>query len=238
MDSEAEDFDGLVDEDENEGIAAPVADVETTGDEDYSAKVQKRIGKVVKQRNIARERAEELARQNAELLEMLREGHKEMAEISLKKLREEKVEAASIDDWEKVAEIDERIIEAKSSQPQPRQEQKAEELPKALTDWQVRNRWVFEPENPKTIKANKIYAELVNDGFDPEDAETFEEIDKRMVTDRPPPSQPPDRGGAVGAANSEFTAQDKAMMAEFGLDPTNKDHRIEWAKSKKAANDI
>jgi hypothetical protein len=228
---------------ESDQAEAKAADLEDE-DLDYSKKVQKRIKTVVQQRNIERDARAAAEAENARLRQELEEHRKSIAEKEIADLKQQKLDALAIEDHQAVVDIDEKIMDHKTRQnaaptrSEPTQQQQTVKQSDALAEWQSRNKWVFEDTNPKTLKANQIYNKLLERGFDPDDPDTYAEIDKRMAREVPMPSGGrPDRGETSASSGGvvPFTPEDKALMVEFGLDPSNKAHRTQWAKSKKEA---
>ncbi len=92
---------------------------------------------------------------------------------------------------------------------------------------------------------------MVKEGYDPKSKEFFVELDRRIAKRFPElyaRKAPKNMGGApagTGAATSTRSAvgkrtiklqkSDLIRMQKFGLDPQNKAHLQEWARSKGAA---
>ena len=237
-----DDIDIVVDEDEQVAVDTESQDTESqdddsSDDKDYSKKVQQRISKVVQQRNIERDRRAALEKENNELREALHKNNAKASDDTIAQLKKQKVDALEIGDYQAVSDIDDQLMDYRTQQPvQETQQQPQAELPKTLTDWQQKNQWVFDNNNPKTKKANEIYAALLDEGYDDNDPDLFSELDKKLKRQIPPPTSSPDRGQVTAGNGVQFTAQDKELMTEFGLDPNNQVHRKQWAISKKAAN--
>lgn len=235
-------------EESDSGDVKPDDSSQDDDDSQYSTKVQKRINKVVQQRNIERDKRVALEQEAAKLREQLNKLQTDTAKETIAQLKQKKLEALEIDDHQAVLDIDEQLMEQKlreqyQRETPPTQEQDQQgnyslELPKAMDDWQTANQWIFDDTDPKTAKAKQIYAELINEGFDAEDPDTFVELDKKLNKQpraAPPPTSPPDRGQVTESGQFQFTSKDKELMQEFGLDPNNKEHRKQWAISKKEA---
>lgn len=105
--------------------------------------------------------------------------------------------------------------------------------------------------NPK-FKAHHNFvrtvdAEIVGEGYDPQSPEYYKELDRRVdgafPTLRKKQKAPPSPVGAVGSAPASNSSSrtiklgksDLVNMRRYGLDPTNKDHLREYARSKRAA---
>jgi hypothetical protein len=239
MDSEQyeDDIDLSVDDDE-EIIETEAEEPEAEDDDtDYSKKVQKRIGKVVQQRNVYRDRTEKAESENEQLRAKLAEFDSSSAKAELAVLRQQKIDALEVGDYEAYADIDDKLadIKAKPVYQAPEQQEYQEPIAQQLVDWQQKNKWIFDSDNPRTKKANDIFFSLLDEGYEKDDPELYKIVDRKLRREVPPPAGLPDRG-QVSVSSSNFTSQDKTLMAEFGLDPSNKAHRTQWAISKKAAN--
>jgi hypothetical protein len=107
--------------------------------------------------------------------------------------------------------------------------------PQAQQDWENSNQWIYdEKQKPRLDKANKIFKELLDDGYDLDDPDTFVQLDKRLKREVPPSPGAPDRGQVIGSdSKTGFTAEDKRRMAAWGLDPDDPKHRKEWIKNRK-----
>ena len=243
MDSEQyeDDIDLSVD-DEEEIIEAEVEGDEPEAeddDNDYSKKVQKRIGKVVQQRNIYRDRTEKAESENEQLRAKLADLDSVSKKSELAALRQQKIDALEVGDYEAYADIDDKLADIKAKPVyQAPQEQQAEQEPIAqqLIDWQQKNKWIFDSDNPRAKKANEIFFSLLDEGYEKDDPELYKIVDQKIRREAPPSAGLPDRGQVSSAGSASFTQQDKTLMAEFGLDPNNKAHRTQWAIAKKAAN--
>lgn len=242
------DIDLSLDDEELETPELPEPEPDEEDDQDYSKKVNKRIGKIVAQRNRERDqrlaeqsRREAIEQENMELRQALQQQRETTDQSTLEQLRKQKKDALEIDDYDAIVDIDEKIMDHKTRQapvfePQPEpQPQPVAEVPEALQSWQQDNQWVFDPNHPKTVKANALYAKLLDSGFEPDDPDTFKELDKKLKREVPPPTPSPDRGQVTAIGGTQFTVEDKRLMPEFGLDPDNKEHRRQWAISKKQA---
>jgi hypothetical protein len=118
----------------------------------------------------------ELARQA--YLEAFDSGDKEKALAAQETLSEAKAELKNIQNWKaKVANQQETL------QQQPVQQERSVQSsvdPKAQ-EWAESNEW-FGKDTIKTAAALALDAELKNEGYDPNDDEFYEEIDKRLET--------------------------------------------------------
>ena len=119
------------------------------------------------------ERTVELARQS--YLEAFESGDKDKALAAQEALLEAKSELKSIQNWKNKLE---RQVE-RQEKTQPQQQTQAVD-PKAQ-EWAESNEW-FGKDTIKTAAALALDAELKNEGYDPNDDEFYEEIDKRLET--------------------------------------------------------
>jgi hypothetical protein len=225
--------------------------------EAYSKRVQKRIDKLVYKEKVANQRAEELERKLAaqeERIKALAEAHQAQAEErqsrqhenELQELRQRRRDALEIGDHDEVNAIDEQLLDIKvKSKTEPtreplaipntpvRESQPTPPVNAAMSQWLQANAWTRDPkQEAKLDKADAIYKDLVAKGYDPEEPELYEEIDKRMKREMPPPGNGPDRGQITGSDKGAFTAQDKRDMENWGLDPNDPKARKEWIKQK------
>jgi len=241
--------------------------------ESYSRRVQKRLDKLVYERNVEREArakdAEELAAfrtEQAELkaqIEELRQYRKKEAEdqsiqeleSKRKALLQRKKEALEINEYDEVVEIDDELMELKIQSRQQKPEPVVQKqtppptppatpeqepapvanTPQAQQNWETNNAWIFDVnQKPRLEKANKIFRELLDDGYDLDDPDTYVQLDKKLKRETPPPAGAPDRGQVVGSnSKTAFTAEDKKRMAAWGLDPNDPRQRQEWIKNRK-----
>jgi hypothetical protein len=225
--------------------------------EAYSKRVQKRIDKLVYKEKVANQRAEELERKLAEQAERIKalaeaqqaqaeERQNRQHENELQDLRQRRRDALEIGDHDEVNAIDEKLLDIKvKSKTEPKREPNATQntparesqptppVNAAMNQWLQANAWIRDPkQEAKLDKADAIYKDLVAKGYDPEEPELYEEIDKRMKRETPPPGNGPDRGQITGSDKSAFTAQDKRDMENWGLDPNDPKARKEWIKQK------
>lgn len=222
--------------------------------ESYSKRVQKRIDKLAYERNVERDKREQLERkiaaQEAEI-EAIKQAQSALHEERQTKqvdqqkqdLLNQRKEYLEIGDYDEINRIDDALIDLKlktrpapepvkrESTPEPEAPQAY--IPDAMKAWYQSNQWVYDPNQKARLdKADAIYNKVLAEGYDPEDPDTYQEIDKRLKRVVPPPGTGPDRGQITGDDKTSFTAQDKRDMENWGLDPTNAQHRKEWIKQK------
>ncbi len=234
--------------------------------ESYSKRVQKRLDKLVYERNVERElRAKEAedfkagqAALRAELEELKSHRRKEVEtqtkqehDEKLKELRQRRKDAFEIGDYDDVNVIDDEIMEiklqerkqkpepvAEQTQPEPARQPEPEPVANtspAQSAWEQNNQWIFDQNQKSRLdKANKIFKELLDDGYDADDPDTFAQLDKKLRRETPPAAGAPDRGQVVGTnQKTSFTSEDKKKMVAWGLDPDNAAHRKEWIKNRR-----
>jgi len=119
----------------------------------------------------------ELARQA--YLEAFDSGDKEKALNAQEALADAKAELKNIQNWKgrlaRQQEIEQKQV---AQQPEPTQ-QYAPQVDTKAQEWAERNDW-FGQDTVKTAAALALDGELKNEGYDPNDDEFYEEIDRRM----------------------------------------------------------
>ena len=221
-------------------------------DEAYGKKVQKRINKLVAQRNVEREENRQLRDRVGQLEEKFTASdHKrESREINDKVAEIKKRKMAFMDEgeYEKAEDLNDELFDLKIEQRnKPKQVEReapqTPQIPEAQQAWVDSNEWYgSNAQAPKAQYANALYQEIVNEGYDPDDADTYSELDKRLDNTNPqnkpvrkPPGQiPPDRGSVSGSSTQvKFTQRDVNTMREYGLDPNDPAQRKEWLNNKR-----
>lgn len=219
----------------------------------YSRRVQKRIDKMHYKHQVELEkRDKEIEALKNKFIEFessyQEQAHKqntESLESKQKDLWARRKEALEIGDYDTLNEIDKDLLEIKVKQNAEPKSSRQESPPERQTDnqpapvvnhaleaWQLKNQWVFDQKQTARLKkANDVFQEVLNDGFDIEEPETYDEIDKRLKRVLPPPTGAPDRG-QVTSNTQGFTAEDKKLMREFGLNPNDAQARKLWIKNR------
>jgi len=230
-------------------------------DEGYGKKVQKRINKLVAERNITKEENNQL-RGRLEQLELRAhddDSKREADEVGEKisELKRRKLELMDEGSYADAEELNDELLDLKIKQKsntpakQVVQEQQSnadtqhnqanQELPEAQANWIADNDWYGKGSKAKSNYANEVYQELVAEGYDPQDEDTYGELDKRLgnttkkkSNERPPSGNAPNRGSVVGSnsGQTKMTNRDVSMMRDFGLDPNDAGQRKEWLKNK------
>jgi len=217
--------------------------------EEFGKKVQKRIDKLVYERNVEREQRLELERRLSQIEGRFKEEEQakqaSSQESKLAELKAKKAEYFDIGDHEAAANIDEELLELKLQQresqrqaPTPQAQPEQAEIPEAQIAWLEQNDWYHNPRKAQQAqKANETYLALVSEGYDPDDEDTYRELDKRIhaVRQAAPPPAAPDRGGITGNSRQvKFTQEDAATMRNWGLDPNDMKARKVWIANKRA----
>jgi hypothetical protein len=246
----------VIEETDPEGTEAKEEDKES-----YSRRVQKRLDKLVYERNVERQRAEQLQndmqamRDRVEELSKQRELDIEQRNTqSLDQQRQDLFErrkiALELANYDELNEIDEQLMDiklkgnARAPEKPVNVPKQGQETPQAYTApvaqqaWEQKNQWLYDPQqSSRKEKANKIFQDLLNDGYDIEDPETFEVLDKKLKRDVPPPPGAVDRGNVTANDNSGgITAEEKQRMIRLKLDPSDPQTRIEWIKNHRKGN--
>ena len=225
--------------------------------EEYSKKVNKRINKLVAERNIERDENTKLRDRLDKLEQSQHEATQERvnSDIDSRVADIKRRKMAHMDDgeYEKAEELNDELLDLKIKKHQPQQQVQPEQqyqqqqpaqqqTPAATQTWLQNNSWYSSNLNdPKAQYATALHQELINEGYDPEDSETYSELDERLGNkpppqrEKPPLQAVPDRGNVTGSSKQvKFTQRDTQLMRDYGLDPNNTDHRSAWLENKKA----
>lgn len=230
--------------------------------EEYGKKVNKRINKLVAERNIERDdnaklrtRLDKLEQTQSETVQAREDGETSSKITDIKRRKMAYMEEG---EFAKAEELNDEMLDLKIKQTrqavkEPEQDQGHQQTnnpqqsnapSEATTDWLKSNTWYTDNGNSAKAKyATALHQELIDEGYDLNDAETYSELDSRLgVTAKPEESNPrppaqsaPDRGQSRGdSKNSQvkFTQNDVRTMREFGLDPNNASQRAEWLNNK------
>jgi hypothetical protein len=249
-------------EEEDDGdMFRKVATIESDddGETHYSKKVEKRINKLVAERNAERDRVAQLERDLNAVKAKTGKDYTEQdaSEITNKitQLKAQRKQFADVlsdsYDYEEAERIDDELIdlrlqerEARNSKnaQQHRQEEANQPTPpsEAMQDWQERNGWVFRPDKHKDRlnNANQIYDQLLKDGFDANDEDTYKELDKRLAGKSTQSRERPETNGVARGETSSpnetkgFTNADKEAMRKWGLNPNDAEARTEYMRNK------
>lgn len=236
-------------------------------EEEYSRRVQKRINTLTGRAKRAETELERERREKSELAERIRKMEEELhstrtssIDTELSTARAELKAAIEAGDVDKQLDVQERMAELKAKKlaPKPavqqetRQQVQQQPLPSAEAQWQQRNPWFSSNDHDDDrATAAALYKKLTNMGYDPDDDELYEELDKRMKALAPElyetqtqsqqlqQQRPAARSPVAGAGRTstspsagKFTADDKAAMELVGLDPNNANDRKSFMANK------
>lgn len=121
------------------------------------------------------------------------------------------------------------------------------EIPAATRRWLDKNSWYMSGENIEARDTAAIVEQqLLRRGMDPQSDDFYKSLDKQVQRMHPELSKskastrssgPTNGMGSQGAATSgkvKITADDRAQMKQFGLDPDDPKQLTVWAREKKA----
>ena len=221
--------------------------------EEYSKKVNKRINKLVAERNIERDENTKLRDRLDKLEQSQHEATQERvnSDIDSRVADIKRRKMAHMDDgeYEKAEELNDELLDLKIKKHQPaevqpeQQYQQSEQYqqPQAEVEWTKNNDWFNSNSNPsRSNYAKALFSDLLQEGYDPNDAELYSELDERLGNkppqrEKPPLQAVPDRGTVTGSSKQvKFTQRDTQLMRDYGLDPNNTDHRTAWLENKRA----
>ncbi len=224
-------------------------------DDEYSAKVKKRIGKEVSRRKtIESERdvyRSELDKANAELAQLRvtaaerQKKHLESETEALRGLAKTAMEEGEVDKYIEINEklLDRRVEMAAMGNQVNSQAVKKVEMEKkggpsqAAQAWLDANEWV-QTDDVRAGRAQEVERQLRREGYSVEDSETYDELDRRLnptkqrkdataeMVNTPGNSIPNVNGG------KRLSAADLEIMQGYGMDPKNPAHRAEWLTAK------
>ena len=219
-------------------------------EEEYGKKVQKRINKLVAERNVEREENRQLRDRVGQLEDKFTasDNERESTEINDKVagLKKRKMEFMDEGEYEKAEDLNDELLDLKIEQRNKpkkveRETQQQPSTPEAQQEWLDGNDWYGNAQSPKAQYANALYQEVINEGFDPNDPDTYSELDKRLGNTtqnkpgrKPPGQSAPDRGNVSGSSKQvKFTQKDTNTMREYGLNPNDPAQRKEWLNNKR-----
>jgi len=134
---------------------------------------------------------------------------------------------------------------------QPQTDNQQPQIPETMGKWLKANSWYQSGQNPRAARlAAELFEDIRQDGFDPNDAGTYAELNKRIRAAIPraadtikdiesaaptrrrevgPPtgtSSADGRAAPVSGARRTFTDQDKARMRAFDIEDTPENRKI------------
>ncbi len=223
--------------------------------EEYSKKVQKRINKLVAERNAEREARIYLEQQQARYQEALVSSYDDDIDTKIGAIKKKRVELLADGEIEEAENLNDQLIDLKirkdeiirqkravQEHVQRQQQPQSDDLPDPQKEWLTRNNWYYDKEKAdKARAANDMYLSLVNDeGYDPHDPDLYAELDRRIkptARQQAPTGLTPNRGSySESKSSSQFSQRDQKLMREFGLDPNNPEQRKEWIRNKQVSN--
>ena len=207
----------------------------------YGKKIEKRFAKITKRHydeiNELKNRLNSMENENKELKATQHADKRTQEELDLSSrisdLLKSKKEALDVGDHDQVVDLDQKIMDLKIEKsrrpeqveaPVTRQQPTANqaEPPQALLDWEAQNQWVYNPKlAAKKAKANELLKTLVAEGWEVNDPETFEELDKKLARAPINPSTSVDRGASVEGSSVRETglsSTQRKLLAGMGLD--------------------
>lgn len=253
--------------------------------EEYGKKVQRRINKEVQKRKVLEDRLAsqeaEHERRMSEFEERFnaREQEEEDASITekLEDVESRRRENHEVGDYDQSLEdewfdLKSKQRDAKKRKPNRKPQPKARDdsdntdvntdtekresapVPDEQKKWLESNNW-YGKNKARSDYANKEYLQLVSDGYDPEDTDIYDELDKRLSggtsddnvdndnvaidderDERPPPPAAPNRGNSnKNRKKNTFTNSDKQKMRDWNLDPNDPAQRKAWLAEKRSA---
>lgn len=231
--------------------------------EEYGAKVQKRIDKLVWEKKSLAEERDRLSREKRELEEKWNAVESEKAtqgqqakiddlKSKIKDAFEEGDTATMIDLQDQLQVARAETLRQPEKQPEKQQGEKAGELPPihpAAQSWLERNPWYHE--KPRAARmAMEMEADLLEQGYEYGE-ELYQEMDKRLEAagyrpkkadehqaERPQGRSPvagvrPGNEGKVNTSN-KITRSDLDLMKKYGFDPNSPGDRKAWLDRNKS----
>lgn len=154
---------------------------------------------------------------------------------------------------EQAAQRQEQQTSAKTTSPAP--VTIPDHLPDGTKQWLKANPWFAKGDDPKAADyARMLDASLQEEGYSPDDAEMYAELDKRLrvlvprfaqsvkeLAAKTPAKNPPkarvagsstdgQRAEPTGKPSRKLTSDDLTKMRKYGFDPNKAEHRKYWLK--------
>jgi hypothetical protein len=219
------------------------------------SRFEKRVGELTWKAKTAEEKAQALAAQNEELQKRIQEYETKLHEVDseqttekIKQLKQAKIEALEIGDNEKVAELDDEILDLRlASKNKPVQQERKQEqvLQQQQVDVRTQAQIEWEASHPdvlsdrkKSEKANRILQRLVQEaGIAPDDPKLWTLLDRNMNRTKPPAPAGNGTGSETGDNTSVagLTRADFEHMKQLGYDPKNKVFQAQYLRAKRNA---
>lgn len=213
-------------------------------------KFEKRVNKLVYERNTEREKRAELERRLMEVESKVKKEEVEKTDsdysakmTDLKAQYKKHLDITDDENYdvEKAVELNDQILELKlqereekarrSNTANTEQQQSNQPLrSEALDDWQQRNGWVFfaDKNKEKIEKTNAIYSALLEEGYDIEDSDTFAELDKRLGNENKQSEKKPDRQKPPVVSGVDRGGSDSQSSGNSNFTVADKEKMKSW----------
>lgn len=259
-DNTARDDDDLTDE-AREDLQSPDFHREmeaiSQGDEDaphMGNRARRKIHKERWRRKHAEEERDRIKAERDQALKELEEYRTKESESidtqmdDIKKRRDEALEEGELGTYGKLNDELYDLRDRKNQsvrKPEPKQEVEETRISDATMGWVDNNRDWLNVDKEKTQVAARIERQLVKEGYDLNDDELYEELDRRLSNYGDEPDIDDDDTPAYGATTgvprdtaspnarrtgNRLTAEDLRKMARFGFDPNSKEDRDNWRR--------
>lgn len=164
------------------------SELEEIKKEPYSERVKKRIAKEVAKTRVASEKAKMLEERLARIESSMQEKEQEEKEVQYKTVAQQLREAIESGETDKQVELMERMSDLRQTKKiEPQQAakpdvQKPQEVPELAKEWIAKNSswWNKSDHMDATSLAIGIDTQLTNEGYDLNDPDYYEELDKRL----------------------------------------------------------
>ena len=164
------------------------SELEEIKKEPYSERVKKRIAKEVAKTRAASEKAKMLEERLARIESSMQEKEQEEKEVQYKTVAQQLREAIESGETDKQVELMERMSDLRQTKKiEPQQAakpdvQKPQEVPELAKEWIAKNSnwWNKSDHMDATSLAIGIDTQLTNEGYDLNDPDYYEELDKRL----------------------------------------------------------
>lgn len=220
-------------------------------------RTEKRISKLVYERNTLKQQNDDLERRLTQLEEKASKLDEQHSSNSYETQRGDLLEqlriARAAEDIDEEQSIQEKLTSlyvdksrsrkdpnetASNNEPAPKKQDEPYYSPLAY-QWLEKNPWAQQGNNFRVV--NDIYQKIQNEGFNVDDPETYEELSSRV---RQAANKRPQQAAGISdqdhvstrRAGSQFTDEDRRSMRRIGLDPDNKLERTEFLLQKAKYN--
>ena len=164
------------------------SELEEIKKEPYSERVKKRIAKEVAKTRAASEKAKMLEERLARIESSMQEKEQEEKEVQYKTVAQQLREAIESGETDKQVELMERMSDLRQTkkiepqQPAKPDVEKPQEVPELAKEWIAKNSswWNKSDHMDATSLAIGIDTQLTNEGYDLNDPDYYEELDKRL----------------------------------------------------------